>query len=100
MKKPKKPKISFKELLSRFEAAQMDIANQHQRIKELREQLEAKQTFEHENLEHIKARTELIKSMSWIAKACSSIMWSEKQLGWDYQRIRNLEANAQQAKLR
>ena len=44
-----------------------------------------------EDLRHLAARTELIKAVSCAMKACSSIMWSEKQTGWDYQRARQME---------
>ena len=39
-----------------------------------------------DEIEHLRARTELIKAMSWAMKTCSSVMWSEKMTGWDHSR--------------
>ena len=41
-----------------------------------------------DDAEHLKARTELIKALSWAMKACSSVAWSEKATGWDFSKLR------------
>ena len=41
-----------------------------------------------DDAEHLKARTELIKALSWAMKTCSSVAWSEKATGWDFNKLR------------
>ena len=41
-----------------------------------------------DDAEHLKARTELIKALSWAMKTCSSVAWSEKALPWDFNKLR------------
>ena len=65
----------------------MLLHNDHQ--KALKDELKALQ--DSTDLKHLAARTELIKAMSWAMKACSSVMWSEKQAGWDYSRLRAMD---------
>lgn len=37
-----------------------------------------------EDLNRIRARTELMKAIGWIAKACSSALWSDRKSAWDH----------------
>lgn len=46
--------------------------------------LEAKSLLEDENLERLRARTELMKAIGWIAKACSSALWSDRKSPYDH----------------
>ena len=53
--------------------AHLDAANNE--IKRLKE-------TNHEDLDHLRARTELMKAISWLSKTASSALWSDRKNAW------------------